>query len=177
MDCAYHPRTPVSPVMKTAAVLALLACLSTSVARAEDKPIKVDKNTVDKARDLLDKVVNEAKDAADKTKDKSKELWARTKETLSLSREEYLKKASSAMKTMDSESQVLAESGSAVSSRDYFKTRVEALKQHLDYCRRDLERLQASDSEEAFRVKQKGFDRGLGFLGDHIELAQEEAGL
>jgi hypothetical protein len=26
-------------------------------------------------------------------------------------------------------------------------------------------------------VKQKGFDRGLGFLGDNIELAQEEAGL
>jgi hypothetical protein len=78
---------------------------------------------------------------------------------------------------MDAEIQVLVESGSAVNSRDYFKTRLESLKQQLDYCRRDLERLQAIDSEEAFRVKQKGFDRGLGFLGDNIELAQEEAGL
>jgi hypothetical protein len=163
--------------MKTAVVLALLALLSIPLARAEDKPIKVDKNTVDKAKDLLEKVVNEAKDAAGKTKDKSKELWARTKETLSLSREEYLKKAGSALKTMDAEIQVLAESGSAVNSRDYFKTHLESLKQHLDYCRRDFERLQAIDSEEAFRVKQKGFDRGLGFLGDNIELAQEEAGL
>jgi hypothetical protein len=163
--------------MKTAAVLALLACLSIPLARAEDKPIKVDKNTVDKAKDLLEKVVNEAKDAAGKTKDKSKELWARTKETLSLSREEYLKKAASGLKTMDAEIQVLIESGSAVNSRDYFKTHIESLKQHLDYCRRDLERLQAIDSEEAFRVKQKGFDRGMGYLSDNIELAQEEAGL
>ena len=163
--------------MKSPVYLAILASLSFATVHAEDKPLKLDKNTMDKAKDLLDKVVNEAKDAAVKTKETGKELWARTKETLSLSREEYLKKASSGLKSMDSEIQVLVESGSAVTSRDYFKTRIQALQQHLDYCRRDLERLQASESEEAFRVKQKGFDRGLGFLGDNIELAQEEAGL
>ncbi len=163
--------------MKFAACLALLASLSLAAVRAEDKSLKIDKTTMDKAKDLLDKVVNEAKDAAEKTKEKSKELWARTKETLSLSREEYVKKAGSALKTMDAEIQVLEESGSAVNSRDYFKTRIESLKQHLEYCKRDFDRLQAADSEEAFRVKQKGFDRGLGFLGDNIELAQEEAGL
>jgi hypothetical protein len=163
--------------MKSPVYLAILASLTFATAHAEDKPLKLDKNTVDKAKDLLDKVVNEAKDAAVKTKESGKELWARTKETLSLSREEYLKKASSGLKSMDAEIQVLAESGSALNSRDYFKTRIQSLQQHLDYCRRDFDRLQASESEEAFRVKQKGFDRGLGFLGDHIELAQEEAGL
>jgi hypothetical protein len=55
--------------------------------------------------------------------------------------------------------------------------RIDALKLHLDYCRRDFDRLQASETEEAFRVKQKGFDRGLDFLGENIELALEEAGL
>jgi hypothetical protein len=170
------PNRKIAP-MRSAALLALLLSFSVATAPAEDKPLKLDKNTVEKAKDLLDKVVNEAKDAAEKSKDKGKELWARTKETLGLTREEYMKKAASALKTMDSEIQVLAESGSAVNSRDYFKTRLESLKQNLDYCRRDFDRLQAAESEEAFRVKQKGFDRGLGFLGDHIELAQEEAGL
>lgn len=163
--------------MKSPALLSLLACLAFTAAPAQDKPITLDKNTTDKAKDLLEKVVGEVKNAANKTKDTSKELWARTKESLALSREDYLKKATSGIKTMEAEIAVLSESGSAVLSRDYYKTRIESLKQHLEYCKRDLERLQASESEEAFRVKQKGFDRGLGFLGDNIELAQEEAGL
>lgn len=163
--------------LKSACPAVLGLILALPVLQAEDKPIKIDKNTVDKAKDALDKVLGEVKNAADKAGDKGKELWARTKENLRMSRDEYLKKATSALATMDAEIQVLAESGSAVTSRDYFKTRLEALRQHLDYCKRDMERLAASDTEEAFRVKQKGFDRGLGFLGDNIELAEEEAGL
>jgi hypothetical protein len=163
--------------MKTATVLALLCCFFLPSARAEDNPIKIDKNTADKAKEMLDKVLGEVKNAADKAEDKGKDLWERTKENLRMSREEYVKKVGSALTTMDAEIQVLSESGSAVTSRDYFKTRIEALRQHLDYCKRDLERLQAAETEEAFRVKQKGFDRGLDYLGENIELAQEEAGL
>lgn len=163
--------------MKSATLLILLAFCSLTPAQAEDKPIKIDKSTVDKAKEMLDKVVNEAKDTAEKAHDKGKELWARTKENLRLSREEYLKKATSGLKTMELEIAEITESGSAVTSRDYFKMRIEGLKLHLDYCKRDFERLQATDSEETFRVKQKTFDRGLSFLGDNIELAQEEAGL
>lgn len=162
--------------MKLAVSFALLAAVLFTPVFGEDKPL-IDKNTADKAKDLFDKVAGELKNAAGKTKEAGKELWARTKENLALSREEYLKKAGSGLKTMDAEIQVLSESGSAVNSRDYFKTRLESLKLQLDYCKRDLERLQASETEETFRVKQKGFDRGLGFLGDNIELAQEEAGL
>lgn len=160
----------------TGLCVALLACLPV-VAQAEDKPIKIDKTTVDKAKDVLDKVLGEARNAADKAGEKGKDLWERTKDSMRLSREEYLKKADSGLKTMEAEIQVLAESGSALNSRDYFKMRIDALKLHLDYCRRDFERLQASETEEAFRVKQKGFDRGLDFLGENIELALEEAGL
>src|SRR3954465_1903583 len=82
-------------------------------APAEDKPIKIDKTTVDKAKELLDKGLSDVKDAAEKTKDKGKELWARTKENLRLSREEYLKKASSGLKRMEAEIAVISESGSA----------------------------------------------------------------
>ncbi|MFZ4766140.1 MAG: hypothetical protein ACOYMN_14410 [Roseimicrobium sp.] len=159
------------------ALAALLIGFMHTPSQAEDTPIKIDKSTADKAKDMLEKLVGEVKSAADKAGDKGRELWERTKENLRLSREEYLKKVTSALTTMDAEIQVLAESGSSVTARDYFKTRLESLRQQLDYCKRDLDRLAAADSEEAFRVKQKGFDRGLGFLGDQIELAQEEAGL
>jgi hypothetical protein len=151
--------------------------MSLTSAFAQEKPLKLDKETTDKAKDLIDKVLGEVKTAAGTGEESVRELWARTKDNLRLSREEYMKKAASGLKTMEAEIAVIAESGSAVMSREYFQTRVAALKQHLDYCKRDLERLQAAESEEAFRVKQKGFDRGLGFLGDNIEMAQEEAGL
>jgi hypothetical protein len=165
--------------MKTVAILALIVCasLTPALAQEKEKPLKLDKETVDKGKELLEKALGEVKNAAGKGEDAARELWARSKDSLRLSREEYLKKATSGLKSMEAEISVIAESGSAVMSREYFQTRVAALKQHLDYCKRDLERLQTADSEEAFRVKQKGFDRGLGFLGDNIEMAQEEAGL
>ncbi|MEZ0274803.1 MAG: hypothetical protein ACAH88_07845 [Roseimicrobium sp.] len=157
----------------------LLAAPSSAVAeeKEKEKPLKLDKSTTDKAKQMLDKLVGEVKEATKEGAEKGKDLWERSKETLGLSREEYVKKVNSALATMDAEIQVLAEGGSAVTTRDYFKTRIEALKQHLDYCKRDLVRLQESPSEETFRVKQRGFDRGLDFLGENIELAQEEAGL
>ena len=136
-----------------------------------------DKKTADKAKELLDKALGEINKAANKVETKSKQFWERTKETLRLSKEEYLKKATSALATMDAEIQGIEESGAAVTTRDYFKTRIESLKQHLDYCKRDLARLSATETEETFRVKQKGFDRTLGALGDNIEVAKDEAGL
>lgn len=144
-------------------------------ARAEDKF----KSNSDKTKEMLDKLVGEAKKAAGKYQEgeKGSALWARSKETMALPQTEYLKRAESAMKTMDAEIKALAEAEAAVSARDYFKTHLESLRQHLAYCRQDGEKLKASDSEETFRVKQKKFDRTLGFLADNIQLAKEEAGL
>lgn len=143
--------------------------------RAEDKV----KSNSDKTREMLDKLVGEAKKAAGKYQEgeKGSTLWARSKETMALPQAEYLKRAESAMKTMDSEIKALAEAEGAVSVRDYFKTHVESLKQHLAYCRQDGEKLKSSESEETFRVKQKKFDRALGFLAENIQLAKDEAGL
>ena len=150
--------------------------LSAGGAHAEDNKFK---SNSDKTREMLDKLVGEAKKAATKMQeaDKGNSLWPRSKETLALPQAEYLKRAESAMKSMDSEIKALAEAEGAVSARDYFKTRVEALKQQLAYCRQDGEKLRASDGEESFRVKQKKFDRILGFLAENIQLAKEEAGL
>ncbi|WP_075090189.1 hypothetical protein [Verrucomicrobium spinosum] len=63
---------------------------------------------------------------------------------------------------MEAEIDVLVESGAAITTRDYFKMRIDSFKLQLDYCKRDLERLKETPSEEAFRVKQRGFDRTLG---------------
>ena len=153
-----------------------LLLLATS-ARAEDNKIK---SNSDKTKEMLDKLVGEARKAASKMQeggDKSRSLWARSKETMALPQGDYLKRAETAMRSMDAEIKALAEAEGAVNTRDYFKTHVEALKQHLAYCRLDEEKLKSSDSEETFRVKQKKFDRTLGFLADNIQLAKEEAGL
>ena len=150
----------------------LLALGFNSNAMAGDEKI-----TADKARDMVDKLLGEVQKAAGKVETKSKELWAHTKESMQLSKEEYLKRATSGLATMDAEVQVLAESGSGVTTRDYFKMRIESLKLHVQYLRRDLERLKDTPNEETFRVKQKGFDRTMGFLGDSIGIAKEEAGL
>ena len=159
------------PLFRACALLfALLAAAS-----ADDKS----KGNSDKTKEMIDKLVGEARKAAGKLKDEDKanSLWPRSKETMALPQAEYLKRADSALKTMDTEIKALGEAEGAVNGRDYFKTHIESLKQHLNYCRQDEEKLKASDSEESFRVKQKKFDRTLGFLADNIRLAKEEAGL
>jgi cysteinyl-tRNA synthetase len=156
-------------------VLALM--IFSSVLRAEDSKTK---SNTDKTKDMLDKLIIEAKKSAGKLQeggDKGNTLWNRSKETLALPKDDYLKRANSAMKSMDAEIKALTEAESAVMSRDYFKTHVQSLKQHLAYCQQDVEKLKSSDSEESFRVKQKKFDRTLGFLADNIQLTKEEAGL
>ena len=165
------------PPFISACCCALGLLLIATGTRAEDNKFK---SNSDKTKEMLDKLVGEAKKAAGKYQeggDKGSTLWVRSKETMALPQTDYLKRAESAMKTMDSEIKALAEAEGAVSARDYFKTHVESLKQQLAYCRQDGEKLKSSDSEETFRVKQKKFDRTLGFLADNIQLAKEEAGL
>ncbi len=151
-----------------------LLLLMTAGVRGEDKL------TSDKTKDMLDKLVGEAKKAAGKLQegsDKGNALWSHSKETLALPKTDYLKRADSGLKTMSAEIQALGEAESSVNSRAYFKTRIESLKQHLEYCLQDLDKLKTVESEESFRVKQKKFDRTLVFLGDNISLAKQEAGL
>jgi hypothetical protein len=156
-------------------LLALLVASSFLHLRAADE--EKDKKNSDKAKDVLEKLMNEAKKVADKAKDEGKDLWGKSKDLLKLSREDYTKKAEFAMKTMEAEIQALAESDAPVSGRDYFKTRIESLRQQLAYCRRDFDRLKALPDEDAFRAKQKNFDRTLGWLSEHLSTTKEEAGL
>jgi hypothetical protein len=167
-------RRPFYPVPLLFALV--LACTALHT-HAQDEGKKSSDKTSDKAKDLLDKLVNEAKKATDKAKDEGKDLWGKSKDLLKLSREEYTQKVQFTMKTMNAEIQALGETDAPVSSRDYFKTRVESLKQHLAYCQRDFDRLKAQADEDAFRAKQKSFDRTLGWLAEHLAATKEEAGL
>jgi polyhydroxyalkanoate synthesis regulator phasin len=158
-------------------LFALLVACTALHSHAQDESKKSSDKTSDKAKDLLDKLVNEAKKATDKAKDEGKDLWNHSKDLLKLSREEYTPKVEFAMKTMSAEIQALGETDAPVSSRDYFKTRVESLKQHLAYCQREFDRLKEQADEEAFRARQKKFDRTLGWLSEHLAATKEEAGL
>lgn len=158
-----------------AALLVLLFSLASwQPILAEDKT----KHDLDDAKHALEKLAGEAKKAIGKaTDEKPNALWPHSKEALALPKADYTKRAESGLKTMAAEIQALGEAESAVNSRAYFKTRIESLKQQLEYCRQDLDKLTGADTEEAFRVKQKKFDRTLGFLGDNITIAKQEAGL
>ncbi len=136
-----------------------------------------EKITEDKAKDLLGKVLSEVSKNASKIEEKSKGLWDKNKEIFKMSREDYLKKVESILITMDAEIQNIQESESTLLARDYFKMRLDAIKLQIEYCKRNLDRLKESPSEEVFRVKQKGYDRTLNGLSDIIELSKEEAGL
>ncbi len=153
-------------------LFALLVACSTLHMHAQEEGKKSDKT-----KDLIDKLVGEAKKAADKAKDEGKDLWGKSKDLLKLSREEYTTKVGFTLKTMGAEIQALGETDAPVSSRDYFKTRVDSLKQHLSYCQREFDRLKEQPDEDAFRAKQKKFDRTLGWLGEHLAITKEEAGL
>ena len=160
----------------TALILcALLAANSVVHLRAADEDTP--KKNSEKAKDVLEKLIGEAKKAADKAKDEGKDLWGKGKDLLKLSREDYTKKAEFTMRTMEAEIQALGETDAPVSGRDYFKTRVESLRQQLAYCRRDFDRLKTLPDEDAFRAKQKNFDRTLGWLSEHLATTKEEAGL
>ncbi len=164
-------------ISHSASILVLFLLTLTPVSlQAEDKPSL----NSDKTKDMLDKLVGEAKKAAGKMQesgDKGNTLWSHSKEILALPKADYLKRADSGLKTLSAEIQALGEAENAVNSRPYFKTRIESLKQHLEYCRQDMDKLKTAESEEVFRVKQKKFDRVLVFLGDNISLAKQEAGL
>ncbi|CAN5857719.1 hypothetical protein BH11VER1_BH11VER1_24840 [soil metagenome] len=136
-----------------------------------------EKITEEKAKDLLNKVIGEVSKNASKIEEKPKGLWEKSKETFKLSREDYMKKVESALLTMDAEVQGIQESESSILTRDYFKMRLDSIKLQIEYCKRNLDRLKELPTEEAFRVKQKGYDRTLSGLSDLIELTKQEAGV
>ena len=169
-----------SHFLRCAAVALLSGIFVTSSLPAQDAP----KSDSDKAKELMRKLVDAAEKASKggelKVKElesKAKDLWTHAKENLRTPKPDYLAKVNSAMLSMQAEVQALAEADTGIAGRDYFKTRVEALKQQLAFCQHELDKLKDLPTEEAFRVKQKGFDRTLGFLSDNIGLAKDEAGL
>lgn len=174
-----HPMN-TSIFLRCAAVALFSSFSVASLLQAQDAP----KSDADKARELMRKLVDAAEKASGKVESKAKELesktkdlWAHTKENLRMSKEDYLARANAGLLTMQAEVQGLAEADTGVAGRDYFKTRVAALKQQVDYCRHELDKLKDIPNEETFRVKQKGFDRTMGFLSDNIGVAKDEAGL
>lgn len=166
-----YPHTPMQPTFHFFRTLTCTLILTVSVWGADEK------TTEDKTKDLLNKVMGEISKNASKIEEKGKELKEKGKEMLKLPREEYQKKVESTLVTMDAEIQAIQESESTVLTRDYYKMRLDAIKLQIDYCKRNLERLKEIPTEEAFRVKQKGYDRTLSGLSELIEISKEEAGL
>lgn len=164
--------------MKSSVAFLSVVCLSLLCGNLMAQNSKID---VEEAKDALKKLLGEVSDAAEKATKKSEakgnEFWERSKDNLVMEREAYSKKVGVAMARMDAELKGLEVSDASISARVYFKVRVESLKQHLQFCREDFERLKATATEEEFRARQRNFDRTVAFLGDQLSLTLKEAGL
>jgi len=154
----------------------LTACLISLPAVSHAESIDADK-----AKDALKKLLGDVSEAAEKATKKSDEdddvHWKRSKENLTMEREEYTKKVTKALAFINVEIQAAADTDSSVGGKDYYKTRIKSLQEHAKFCAEDLERLNASASEEEFRSKQRFFDRSVAYLAEYVAITVKEAGL
>ena len=155
--------------MKTPLLTLLAVLLVGSFVQAEDLG--------DQLKRALEKAKVKVGDMAVKAEQKGREWYYAAKENLRLTRPEYTKRASKKLEQLDADVQVLHEMLNAPGQRDYFKTRVAALDQHVEYAKAEFKNLDASDSEAIFRARQSGFNKTLWTLEAAVEQAQEEAGL
>jgi hypothetical protein len=156
--------------MKTSLLVLFAALIAGSLVHAEDK-------LADQLRRAFDKAKVEAKDLAEKANQKGREWYHAAKENLRLSRPEYTKRAEKELGQLEADVLVLREMANAPGQRDYFKTRVAALDQHVLYAKNEMKTLQESDSDAVFRARQSVFNKTLWTLEAAVEQAQEEAGL
>jgi vacuolar-type H+-ATPase subunit H len=141
-----------------------------SILHAED-------NLADQLKRALDKAKVKIGEAAEKAGDKGREWYRKAKENLKLSRPEYLKRADQKLKDSEAQIAVLREMSNAPGQRDYFKTRVVALEQHLVFAKTEFLNLESAEGEAMFRARQSIFNKTVWTLEAAIEQAQEEAGL
>lgn len=131
----------------------------------------------DQLKRALEKAKVKVSEAAVKAEQKGREWYYAAKENLRLTRPEYTKRAVKKLEQLDANVLVLKEMLNAPGQREYFKTRVAALDQHVAYAKDEFKNLEAADTEAIFRARQSGFNKTLWTLEAAVEQAQEEAGL
>lgn len=156
--------------MKTAVSTLIAALALGTLVHAED-------NLADQLKRALDKAKVKLNEAAEKAGDKGRQWYHKAKENLKLSRPEYTKRADEKLKDSEAQIAVLREMANAPGQRDYFKTRVIALEQHLAFAKTEFLNLQAAENDAMFRARQTTFNKTVWTLEAAIEQAQEEAGL
>jgi len=155
--------------MKTRLATCLAVLAVGSFAHADDLS--------DQLKRALEKAKVKVGDMAVKAEQKGREWYYAAKENLRLARPEYTKRAEKKVEQLDANVLVLHEMLNSPGQRDYFKTRVAALDQHVAYAKTEFDNLKSSESEAIFRARQSGFNKTLWTLEAAVEQAQEEAGL
>ena len=155
--------------MKTILLLLTMLALMPSTMRAEE-------SLADKLRRAAEKAAEKAAGAMDKAEHKGRQWWNDAKESVKMKRPDYEKRADEALASYAAEIKVLTESTSGVAGRDYFKTRLLALQQHLAFAQNELQTIKETPSEAEFRARQRKFDRTMWSLDEALGQALEEAG-
>jgi hypothetical protein len=130
----------------------------------------------DRLKRAFGKAADKVSDVAEKVEIKSRSWYSQARERLRLTREDYIKRSDKQLDKMSAQIVALKEV-TGQNAREYFKTRLLALQQHLSFAEEEFGALQLSPTEEQFRARQKGFDYTVNTLESAIFQAQDEAGL
>ena len=130
----------------------------------------------DRLRRAFGKAADKVGDVATKVEIKSRSWYSQARERLRVPREDYVKRSDKQLDKMAAQIRALKDL-LGPNAREYFKTRVLALQQHLAFADDEFAALQLSPTEEQFRARQKGFDNTVDSLESAIFQAQDEAGL
>ena len=158
--------------MKTIPLFLLVVVLFSSINSIAEAQTFMDK--VRRAFDSTKQTVGEAARGAGSA---SKAWLEKAKENLRLSRPEYTSRANTRLLNAASGIQRVRIGPSGVVDRKYYKTRLVALDQHLEYARAEFAFLQSSPTEQVFRERQRDFDFTLWSLEEAVSFAETEAGL
>ncbi|MBL9115108.1 MAG: hypothetical protein JNJ83_08870 [Verrucomicrobiaceae bacterium] len=132
---------------------------------------------MDKVRRAFDSTKQTVGEAARGAGSASKAWLEKAKENLRLSRPEYTSRANTRIINAAAGIQKVRTGPSGVVDRKYYKTRLAALDQHLEYARAEFAFLQSSPTEQIFRDRQRDFDFTLWSLEEAVAFAETEAGL
>lgn len=152
-------------------LLVFAFCALPAAALAEEKPLK------ERAAQAAETIQREAKEAGAATAAAARQAWKSTKAYLSQSPAEYRQGANRQLDEVAGDLERLqADSKQAhLASREYFQTRLRALREHLEYARAELIKLPGDQAEKDFEFARKHFNHTLESLEEAVAQAREEA--
>ena len=146
---------------------ALLAL--TLTASAQEKPLQ------ERVAEIVDAVKQETKEVATVVEKKTRESWSATKAYVSEDAGEHRAAANARVKELTEEYATLqSRSDFHSAERPYLQTRIQALREHLEYAAAELQKLPTDAAHPRYAVGRKHFDETVNHLEKAVDQVRAE---